>query len=71
MIPMGSPRATILANRSKEGAQARLQGAARKAPQVQSGKRVEELSDLKGEPKGAEKRQRAKLEKRKSNVCIQ
>lgn len=37
---------------------------------MQNGERAEEY-DLKGEPKGAEKRQRAKLEKRKSNICIQ
>lgn len=69
MIPMVSPRAAIPANRRKDGAQARLQGTARKAPQVQSGESAEE-HDLKGEPKGAGKRQRAKLEKRKSNVYL-
>lgn len=63
MIPMdshGFPQGSILANRRKKGAQARLQGTARKAPQAQSGERAEG-HDMKGEPKGAEKRQRPKL----------
>lgn len=68
MIPMGSRRAAILANRRKEGAEAGLQGTARKAPQGQSSERAEER-DMKGEPKDAEKRQGAKL--KKSNVHIQ
>ena len=54
--------------KKEHSAKARLQGEARKAPQVQSSKGSEEL---KGEPRSAEGRQRTELERRTSDVCIQ
>lgn len=75
MIPVGSPGAALPAKGRKEGrkehlAKARLQGEARKAPQLQSSEGSEE-HEVKGDPRGADERQRTELERRKSSVSLQ